>query len=116
MTTKVIEPSAGDILRHAASLMEEWGSCCGNYIDETGAMCESGALEAASGYATHEDNNGQWSIREFNLYKAWKNDLKAKWALSAVGGGANHSDRATHEERVAKLLEAAAWADEQESK
>lgn len=116
MTTKLIEPSAGDILRHAASLLEEWGSCVGNYLDTNGKMCETGAMEAAAGYAIHELSNEQWWIREFNPARAWPSYILARNALWAVDGGAYHSDRATHEERITKLLEAAAYADNQESK
>lgn len=114
MTTKVLEPTAGDILRHAASLLEEWGSCSGKYVDEKGRMCEVGAVEAASGYATHGKVNEVWKITEFNFNKGWSAGSFARSVLYTVGGGLNHSDRATHQERVAKLLEAAAFADNKE--
>lgn len=116
MTTKLIPPSAGDILRHAASLLEEWGSCNGNYVSGEGKMCEVGAFEAAVGYAIHGIYNGKWVIEVFSWDNAWPSYTPARDALYAVGAGAYHSDSSTHEERVAKLLEAAAYADELERK
>lgn len=118
MTTEVWTPTPGDLLRQAADIAEAWGTCTGQFLSTDGAVCEVGALRAAGGLDTHyEIQPGIWQMR-IGTDEWLPIAHQAFNALIAVGGGTLHNDitAKNNSERVAKLREAAAYADEQESK
>lgn len=114
MPTTLVPPSAGDILRHAYNLLDEWGLTKGRLVDSNGRMCESGALAVASGAYAHRYD---WRIGYYAGYLGdeWPAGGEATTALMHVGGGSGHNDMTTTTKpaALAKLAEAAAYADKQ---
>lgn len=111
-----VEPSAGDILRHAAKLIKIWGLAKGDFIDTDGCMCETGAVWVSSGYVEHQlfhwsEDRQTYGIKY--IYDLWSNFFNACQALGMVNGGPIHNDLSTttKKEAIAKLLEAAVYAD-----
>lgn len=119
MATKEWTPTPGDLLRQAAVIAEEWGTCKGQFMDGDGRVCEVGALRAAAGIDSHVQRNGKWGFGFIaNLANlAWYSIFTDAWrALQDVGGGTQHNDQVakSDKDRINKLLEAAAYADKQE--
>lgn len=119
MTTEVWTPTPGDLLRQAADIAEAWGTCTGTFLDSQGRVCEIGALRAAAGLDDHiEHFDGSWTFSGKEDKTWWPIYDKARDYLFSVSGGTAHNDSVatTDKERVAKLREAAAYADKQENK
>lgn len=124
MTSTVIEPSAGDILRHAATLIEEWGWTRHTYLAPNGAMCMSEAIFASAGMSIHEldphwPNKDNW-VTNYSNNKPWRAGRRARQAASKICGDGcfaivkfNDVRDRTQDEVIQKLLEAAEFADSQ---
>lgn len=114
MSTEVIEPTAGDLLRHAAVILDEWGLAKKVFVCDKGAMCEEGALRAAAGRDIHIWNEVEmrWE-RRIETIDYWSAFHLAISALYGSGGGPDHNDKSvtTKQSAIAKLLEAAELAD-----
>lgn len=113
--TKTVEPTAGDILRHAAKLMEEWGLTKGQGLNHrTGAMCEGHVVMVAGGEITHEWRDDKWhSNRSWGEPPAWPSSHSASLILQQVGGGQMHNDLpgTTQTKAIERILLAADYAD-----
>src|ERR1700741_3186295 len=105
-------PLPSELLDHAADLIDEWGHARFTYCADSGAMCEEGAVRAASGWDHHiqRENvftkNKYWALVDGT---PWSSQDAAVRYLLSVGGGPNHSDRGPTDKghAVAKLREAA---------
>lgn len=115
MTTTLIEPTAGDILRHAATIVAQFGLAKGQLCDTRGQVCELGAVAIASGACAqrYDDHHGYY-ITHSNGKDSWPKHQMAFTALGRVGGGSQHNDltTTTKTEAVAILNKAADYADE----
>lgn len=109
--TELIEPTAEDILNHAADLLELWGVCKNKSLYHDGRMCESGAVNAAAGAVIHYKVADGWYYKT-TWDKAWKNAESAFQCLFDVGGGSMHNDHphTSSAKAIAKVREAAQLA------
>jgi hypothetical protein len=108
-TVETREKTVADVLRHAALLMEERGSCEVDWQDDAGRVCTLGALAVVSGYdpmdhGTERGGSRVYGTSAFRFLETFLGtDYVGLW-----------SDAHTHAERIAALRAAAdAWETEQ---